>query len=304
MASLQQHGKGTATIAALEQLAQDIDNDYNSAVVALNLAEQQWEIFMVGMFNQFFNILEDGKTLASKLTKEQVDYMQILRNSWSELEFDINSIYILNSTPAIVKKFQEWGLIEFRPYKGEEILIIGCGNSPLADCGGYPFHFWGNGQTFSENERDRIEYQSLHEHKGCYTINPAPAYNPSVVGMFSYQTFPNIPDGKFEKIVIEGVLLDDTPTYRAELLRLLKEGGIVVNREGSATSIFNKQDGKIVGRGQLPRLPTHLCPHPHPPLYPNPDPDPEPLTLTLPFTLTLSPPPSPSPSPSPTLHAS
>jgi hypothetical protein len=63
MASLQQQGKDTATMTTLEQLAQKIDNDYNSAAVALNLAEEQWEILMVGMFNQFFNILEDGKTL-------------------------------------------------------------------------------------------------------------------------------------------------------------------------------------------------------------------------------------------------
>jgi diketogulonate reductase-like aldo/keto reductase len=150
----------------------------------------------------------------------------------TKIEFDINKLTITNSITKMKELYEKFGIIIFRDYAGEDELIIGCGNYPLANSGGYPFA--------NENEEDN--YHKEHHHTNCYTINPVPCYNPGVVGAFNIHVFKNIPDCSFKYIEIEGVYLDETEAFYSEMTRLLKEGGIV---SSNGNDFMMKKNGKL-----------------------------------------------------------
>jgi len=103
----------------------------------------------------------------------------------------------------------------------------------LANCGGYPF----------DNSCEEEEYHNEHHHTGAYTINPEPAYNPSTVGWFSYQTFLNIPNESFNEIHTEGIWLTGTNIFFDEIKRMLKdEGKLFIDH----IHIITKKDGGLV----------------------------------------------------------
>lgn len=160
------------------------------------------------------------------------DYIRQSFPREGKLEFDINQLTITNPIERMKGLYKEFGVLVFRDYAGEKELVIGCGNYPLANCGGYPL--------CEGVEEDN--YHANHHHTGCYTINPAPSYNPSVMGAFSIHTFKNIPDNSFKHIDIEGIWLVATDTFYSEMTRLLKEGGSI----SCNTEIFmNKVNGKL-----------------------------------------------------------
>lgn len=143
-----------------------------------------------------------------------------LKSKKSELYEIIKCLDIRNTKRNMLHFFDKYRIVPLREYQGEKTLVIGCGNSPLVDSGGY----------FFETVQEKVIYQKQHAHKGCYTICSDPCYNPSVVGFFSSNYFKNIPDGAFYKIVIEGVKLEFNECLVSELSRMLADkGGILVN---------------------------------------------------------------------------
>ena len=156
--------------------------------------------------------------------------------------FDFNQLYIINSPRRIQELFQRYGAVELRPYSGEKVLVIGCGNRRLSDDG--QVSFWGNskkqnvtkliGRKYKETnfirestDIDRIDfneqsYNRLHHHMGEYTVDIDASANPSVLIDLSQNKLGWIPDGSFAHFYMEGgpELLDDEH-FIEEIIRLL-----------------------------------------------------------------------------------
>ena len=150
--------------------------------------EASFEVEVINMFINLFKAISKHEYPFKNY--EVPGHLQFSFNSWSDisnLEFNPDGLDITNPIDTIEQQFNEYGVIILRPYKGEKKLVIGCGNKPLANCGGYPF----------ATEKEELDYHTDHHHEECYTINPEPAYNPSVVGFFSINEFGNIPDYAF-----------------------------------------------------------------------------------------------------------
>ena len=94
-----------------------------------------------------------------------------------------------------------------RPYNGETILILGCGNGP---------------DIIDE------EYKNEHLHQGAYTIDVEEQMNPSCLTDMSNGTFCEIPDNSIEQIICEGFTIDilSSGKFISEINRIKKEGGI------------------------------------------------------------------------------
>ena len=107
------------------------------------------------------------------------------------------------------------GTLQLRPYRGEDRCVIGCGNSPIVDGGGYLL-----------GEHTALEYRDLHAHPDCYTINPEPAYNPCLVASYGEQEIVGLPDGCFRVMESEGVVLVESERFYLDTRRLLMEGGV------------------------------------------------------------------------------
>jgi hypothetical protein len=136
-----------------------------------------------------------------------------------KLQHNIKNINISTTVKDMLYKYKTEGIIELRPYNGEDILVVGCGNYPLVDCGGYSFR----------NKEAQNKYHCKHKHINCYTVNPSLAYNPSILAFYSYHTLGTIPDKSFSKIIVEGIRLKETSIFASETLRLLKENGVLSN---------------------------------------------------------------------------
>lgn len=152
---------------------------------------------------------EDTKSFAwmanDFLSAENCDY------AWEYLDVSLP----LDKIETILKKT---GVLQLRSLDDySNVLIIGCGNCPIADGGGYPL---------KGNEWAR--YRSIHTHPQAVTINPHLGFNPSLVGVFGAQEFPMLTTGQFDLIVIEGTNLVDTSLGRNELARVLSSKGDVV----------------------------------------------------------------------------
>jgi len=169
-------------------------------------------------------------------------HTKYLYKSWpmngDKFEFDIQELDITETVDDIAQLYEEFGVIVLRKYNGEDKLVIACGNCPLANCGGYPFN----------DDYEKEEYHAEHHHTGCYTINPAPEYNPSVIGWFSEQTFLNIPDVSFSEIYIEGAWLDGTQIFFDEIRRMLKNGGKLfdISYETPMVILSKDADGSLI----------------------------------------------------------
>jgi hypothetical protein len=168
---------------------------------------------------------------------ESYYHTQFSKKSWARedtsFEFNLNKLNITEDINVIETIYNEMGVIVLRKYNGEKYCTIGCGNKPLANCGGYPF----------EDMDEETEYHKKHHHTGHYTINPEPAYNPSVIGFFSEQEFKCIPDNAFIEIHSEGILLDGTVLYFSESERMLKNGGKLIC---DGIHIMTKKNDKLV----------------------------------------------------------
>lgn len=139
---------------------------------------------------------------------------------WQDLDIGV-------SDETMGKVLSETGVLPLREVdKDCRILVVGCGNNPIADDRGYPLA--ARHCNVDKSER----YRECHEHREAITINPLLAANPTLVGFFGAQKFPMLADGQFDLIAIEGTMIEDTPVGREELKRLLSSHGAVVQYNG------------------------------------------------------------------------
>jgi len=143
-----------------------------------------------------------------------------------------DSIVIEHTMDDIRATFEKHNIIVHRPYKGQDILVVGCGHTP-------PYLY---DKDICKNSEDDIEnsknagyvgdYKSLvaafHNHRNAYTVNIEPQYNPDCVGEFGIDTFTHIPSASFSTIYLEGCYYTQcTSAYWDEIYRILKDGGVV-----------------------------------------------------------------------------
>lgn len=135
---------------------------------------------------------------------------------WTELDVQL-------PIDQIEEILERTGVLQLRPIPENcRIAVVGCGNKPLADSGGYPL--------FSDvvQDEESEKYQREHKHPGAVTINPDLAFNPTLVAFFGEQKIPMLKSGELDLIVIEGTHIIDSPIGREELQRLPSLNGRVV----------------------------------------------------------------------------
>lgn len=127
---------------------------------------------------------------------------------------DINDLQIETNLREINKFYNLCGIIQLRPFRGQNVLIIGCGNYRLNDAGGY---------SFLNSTMDKQEYYQYHNHHDEYTVDIDLAANPSTIADLSQQKLCNVPDKSFQFIIAEGGGPDFDDFFIRELDRLLKD---------------------------------------------------------------------------------
>lgn len=112
------------------------------------------------------------------------------------------------------KIYTENKYIQLRPYQGEKILTIGCGNRRLETANAEPYL---NNKTQIDDKRN---YDRYHSHHNEFTIDMTLVANPSIVCNFNSDSkFTTIPDNSFNLIYFEGSC--DPEINRNEIKRLL-----------------------------------------------------------------------------------
>ncbi len=163
------------------------------------------------MYRQYHDINRDLSSCYSDFLVEDFQSVDDCPFDWKHLNVKVP----IKKIEEIAKKT---GVIQLRPVNpADRILIVACGNKPLANSGGYPFC----------DKEEAEEYHFRHTHKGAVTIDPFLAMNPTIVAFFGMHHFPMIEDGQFDLIVIEGTKISDTAEGRKELNRLLSKNGKV-----------------------------------------------------------------------------
>jgi hypothetical protein len=106
---------------------------------------------------------------------------------------------ILMSLDEIKKIFKEKKYIQLRPYRGEKVLVIGCGNKRLDH--GNSVH----DVNHSEEIMQKHNYNKFHSHYNEFTIDLSLVANPSIIGKFNENIMlGTIPDHCFDFIYFEG----------------------------------------------------------------------------------------------------
>lgn len=146
-------------------------------------------------------------------------------NPWDNIDKKYHELNINLNLKDIKKAYAKYGIIQLRKIDNKANLVIGCGNGPLVDGGGYPI------TNLTKND-----YHKQHKHEDAITINPDIGSNSTVIGFFGQQNiskfFKDI-NKKFDKITIEGVALlqkimmgESTLTLK-ELHNLLSDKGVI-----------------------------------------------------------------------------
>ncbi len=157
---------------------------------------------------------------------------------WEDLQVEI-------STEEMQEILDRTGILQLRSTPQDcSTLVVGCGNEPTADAGGYPLAPKSNGGHWYLNSPEESErYRKVHAHRNAITVNPHLAHNPTLVSYFGTQHYPMLKTGQFDLIVIEGTAIDDTPIGRDELNRLLSPAGRVVVNQGDEKGLeFSWED--------------------------------------------------------------
>ena len=125
--------------------------------------------------------------------------------------FNFNDLTIENTLSDIQSEFQKNNYLYLRPYRGEKILIIACGNNRL-DCS--------NALNRNMDSCDLLDNNMYHNHRDSYTLDMSLTANPSIVADFNADLFlEKIPDNSFNFIIFEGgAQPEDNPN---EIQRLL-----------------------------------------------------------------------------------
>jgi len=125
--------------------------------------------------------------------------------------FNFNDINIENTLTIIQDEFIRNNYLYLRPYRGEKIFIIACGNNRL-DCSNFI--------NRNIDECELLHYNIYHNHRDAYTLDLTLVANPSILADFNADLFlEKIPDNSFNIIIFEGGgLPQDNPH---EIQRLL-----------------------------------------------------------------------------------
>ena len=130
--------------------------------------------------------------------------------------FNFNDIDIENTFDVINDEYDKNGYLYLRPYRGEKILIIACGNHRL-DCSNYI--------NLNTEDCDLLDYNILHNHREAYTLDKDLVANPSIVAYFNSSLYlEKIPDNSFNFIIFEGGGNPDD--NQAEIQRLLNKNSL------------------------------------------------------------------------------
>lgn len=125
--------------------------------------------------------------------------------------FNFNDIVIENTLDVIQEEYQRNNYLYLRPYRGEKIFVIACGNNRL-DCSNFI--------NRNIDECELLHYNMYHNHRDAYTLDLTLVANPSIVANFDADLrLEKIPDNSFNFIIFEGGgIPDDNPD---EIQRLL-----------------------------------------------------------------------------------
>ena len=125
--------------------------------------------------------------------------------------FNFNDIVIENTFDDIQLEYQRNGYLYLRPYRGEKIFVIACGNNRL-DCSNFI--------NRNIDECELLHSNIYHNHRDAYTLDLTLVANPSIVANFNADLqLEKIPDNSFNFIFFEGGgTPDDNPD---EIQRLL-----------------------------------------------------------------------------------
>lgn len=193
---------------------------------------------------ELFNDYDKNKEFASGSNGPRLlwttNKSEYIENNNDDLNFDYAKFLSVNNNPNIIRDiYQKYKVIQMRQYLSENVLILGCGNSPIAF-----------GSTFVKNK-----YKNKHLHTNCYTINPDLGMNPSIVGQFGVDDFTFLGESIFDEIIFEGFMMNayidkDNEFVHTEnintissIIFLLKENGVVkVNNGSTDNAIFKKNN--------------------------------------------------------------
>ena len=158
--------------------------------------------------------------------------------------FNFNDIDIENNFDIINAEYVHNGYLYLRPYRGEKILIIACGNHRL-DCSNFI--------NLNTEDCDLLDYNILHNHREAYTLDRELVANPSVVANFNEDLYlEKIPDNSFNFIIFEG---GGYPEHNPlEIRRLLNQNSLSMclgMEEGVyyVYSCWNRGEYSIYGDG-------------------------------------------------------
>ena len=127
--------------------------------------------------------------------------------------FNFNDIHIENTLAEISSEYIRNNYLYLRPYRGEKIFIIACGNNRF-DCSNFT--------NKNSVECELLHYNIYHNHRDAYTLDFTLIANPSIVANFNADLrLEKIPDNSFNFIFFEGGgNPDDNPH---EIQRLLNK---------------------------------------------------------------------------------
>ena len=142
----------------------------------------------------FNNVKEMSQKIDDFFNSDDIIYKYEPRNIFYGLDISLK----LNEIENI---FKMYNYVQLRPYKGEKILVIGCGNRRLDYLGNsLPTEF-----TNEEEIKNKRLYDINHSHYNEFTIDLTLVANPSIIGNFDENTkFETIPDNSFNLIYFEG----------------------------------------------------------------------------------------------------
>lgn len=187
-------------------------------------AREKFNLINESNADKIFSLYANFFEKFSKENSKIIDHLAWMKNDFSSkdcCDFAWRKLDIHIPINEMEKTLDKTGILQLRPISKDcKVLVVGCGNLPIANAGGDPISY--------EDEN----YQKRHAHINAITINPHLAANSTLVAIFGAQKFPMIESGQFDLIVIEGTTICDTPVGREELERLRSPHGQIVSNNG------------------------------------------------------------------------
>jgi len=202
-------------------------------------------------------------TTAKALQKEAADVVvaSILEHNpglgRGEASEIADHLRITAPSTTIVATRGRWSVVPLRLYAGESEMVVGCGNDiALAAIGeGIPLYLNFPGyepptlRSWSHWWEDKAAFPSMlaqsrqHRHPGQYTVNPNPAWNPSVAGFFGDPGVAELlPPDSLKRIICEnicplGAVGEPSSAIVATILRVLRRGGVFATNGFELTKV-------------------------------------------------------------------